>query len=508
MAISPDSRPIPTQCEWRQVNDNEYRRPLFANEKFLAIKSLFDGTCTMISSITVKNIHIESVRAAWTKFPLLMPLVRMQLQRCQTEGSQNEMEFTYLVPQRPVHDLEEWSQRTCKIHEGLSRRRLQEQAIDGRNQLRPVNECDASDVAHLYVSKDGNGVHLVFSFQHAATDARGQWMMIDSFLKLCSGELAVEESTYHWGIDDVGLLPRPFHYAAGLRQDGDLPPFNALEMIHGHIASDNHLVPFAGLPALPSAIPSTAVLKPSPIQSLTIPAEDYKLLHGAAKVNGSTASAWVGAVLTLLMFELNHVKDFKTIRFPLQPVDARRYMPDGSQGYYGVAIGGGNVDMKDLTTIQTALSDLEEEGPIPASFWAVSREYKEGLERLTKDRDGVLAAKEVLNVICPYVLADPKIGDMASVFYTSLGRAKTYLKLLYGRSDIDETAVKLEDLETFPLFHNTLLTMCSLMEFKGDIKITYQIPNNTYHASLADTFANRLASIIRRLVDGARCVFP
>lgn len=68
------------------------------------------------------------------------------------------------------------------------------------------------------------------------------------------------------------------------------------------------------------------------------------------------------------------------------------------------------------------------------------------------------------------MLADPKIGDLSSVFYTSLGRARAYFKDVYGDSD-SATQVKLEDLVTFPLFHNTLLLMCALMEFKGDLKV-------------------------------------
>lgn len=82
----------------------------------------------------------------------------------------------------------------------------------------------------------------------------------------------------------------------------------------------------------------------------------------------------------------------------------------------------------------------------------------------------MLAAKEVLEVIYPYVLADPKIGDLSSVFYTSLGRARTYFKDDYGdpRTGLE---LKLEDLVTFPLFHNTLLLMCALMEFKGDLRV-------------------------------------
>lgn len=207
--------------------------------------------------------------------------------------------------------------------------------------------------------------------------------MIDLFLKLCSGELDIDKSVYRWGIDDVKQLPRPFHYAAGLREDGDALPFDALEMIHKHIEQDTHLVPFAGFPSTPSSKPSTAVgSKVASIRYLVIPADDYKLLHSTAKANGCTASAWFGAVLTLLLFDLNNVPDYKTIRFPLQPVDARRHMPAGSPHYYGVAIGGGNVDMKDLSTMKAAAADLKQGGPIPATFWSVAKEYKEGLEKL------------------------------------------------------------------------------------------------------------------------------
>lgn len=356
----------------------------------------------MITSCTVKGSSVAETQDAWSLFPLLMPLVRMQLHRDRSANKQ-EFEFSYNVPQQPSDTLKAWSKRTCRAFDGLDRRQLQEKAIEHRNDLHPIEERDTSDVAHLYMSENVNGLHLVFSFQHAVTDARGQWMvghpafwssftsahrlmcpqMIDLFLRLCSGETTIDITTYEWGVRDIKLLPRPFHYAAGLRQDGDVPPSDALEMIHQHMAEDTHLVPFAGFPSIPSATPSTAVKRASPIHSLSIPAEDYRFLHSAAKVHDCTASAWMGAVLTLLMFELNGVEDIKTIRFPLQPVDARRHMPKGSPDYFGVAIGGGNVDMKDLTTIQTALSDLEEDGPIPSSFWAVSKEYKAGLEKLT-----------------------------------------------------------------------------------------------------------------------------
>lgn len=206
--------------------------------------------------------------------------------------------------------------------------------------------------------------------------------MIDLLLRLCTEEIAVNESSYQWGVDDLSVLPRPFHYAAGLRQDGDIPPFVALEMIHSHIEADTHLMPFAAFPTVSSATPSTSVAEAAPVQSIVIPEEDYKLLHAAAKASDCTASAWVGAVLTILLYELNTVEDAKTIRFPLQPVDARRYVPEGSPNFFGVAIGGGNVDIKDLKAVKSALSDLKKEGPIPGSFWTVSKEYKQGLEKL------------------------------------------------------------------------------------------------------------------------------
>lgn len=206
--------------------------------------------------------------------------------------------------------------------------------------------------------------------------------MIDLFLQLCAGEIVVDPATYGWGLDDIAKLPRPFHYAANLRKDGDVPPFDALEMIHKHIEDDTRLVPFAALPAVEDGAPSAAVLDVAPVRYLTIKAEDYKLIHGEAKRHGSTASAWIGAVLTLLMYEFNTTQDAKTIRFPLLPVDARRHMPAGSAPYYGVAIGGGNVDMKDLPTISKALSELEQAGGIPSSFWRVAQDYKEGLEKL------------------------------------------------------------------------------------------------------------------------------
>lgn len=202
-------------------------------------------------------------------------------------------------------------------------------------------------------------------------------------MALCSRELVLDSASYQWGLDDVAKLPRPFHQAAGLRQDGDIPPFNALDMIHKHIADDAHKVPFAGLPVIPDSLPSAPVETAPPIWTITINSEDYKLLHAEAKRNICTASAWVGAVLTLLMYELNDVEGMRTIRFPLQPVDARRYMLlEDAQRYHGVAIGGGNVDMTDLGTIQAASSDLKKSGEIPPSFWAVAKEYKEGLLKL------------------------------------------------------------------------------------------------------------------------------
>lgn len=206
--------------------------------------------------------------------------------------------------------------------------------------------------------------------------------MIDQFLQLCSGELVVDPSTHRWGFDDIERLPRPFHYAANLRKDGDIPPFDALEMIHKHIEADTHLVPFAGFPSHPASIPSSAVSEVAPIRYLSIKAEDYKILHVEAKRHGCTASAWVGAILTVLMFELNAVDEMKTIRFPLQPVDARRHMPLESPSYFGVAIGGGDVDMKDLETIAQAGKELSQPGGIPGSFWKVAQEYKDGLEKL------------------------------------------------------------------------------------------------------------------------------
>lgn len=205
MAISPVPHAPSIPCEWRKVSENEYRRPLFANEIFLAVKSLvgysflqlalhawrfsrfeiilkalvfvqFDGTCTMISSITIKNSNVEDVKRAWSRFPQLMPLVRMQLHGHQIEGD-HKLEFSYTVSREAVQEFKSWSKRTCKAHHGLDRRQLQKLAIEGRNQLRPTEANDTSDVAHLYVSEDRSGVHLVFSFQHAVTDARGQWMV-------------------------------------------------------------------------------------------------------------------------------------------------------------------------------------------------------------------------------------------------------------------------------------------------------------------------------------------
>lgn len=146
----------------------------------------FDGTCTLISSITIKNGNVADIQDAWRKFPLLMPLVRMQLHRRHLDGKQ-ELEFSYTVPQRPDHELQEWCKSTCKVYEGLDRRRLQDLAVEGRNQLRPTKDQDASDVAHLYVSEDSSGIHMVFIFQHAVTDARGQWRVSRFALQWFSG---------------------------------------------------------------------------------------------------------------------------------------------------------------------------------------------------------------------------------------------------------------------------------------------------------------------------------
>lgn len=77
----------------------------------------------------------------------------------------------------------------------------------------------------------------------------------------------------------------------------------------------------------------------------------------------------------------------------------------------------------------------------------------------------MLAAKEIVAAICPFVLADPSIGDRSSIFYTSLGRAGGYIQPSYN--DILEVG----NLATFPLFHNTLLVMCSLLEFNGELRV-------------------------------------
>lgn len=130
----------------------------------------------MVSSLTIKGASISTVQDAWKQFPLLMPLVSMQLHR-RRSNEKDEMEFLYKVPGDTSAVLQDWHKRTFRTYVELDRHHLQEQAILRRNELRPTEESDTSDVAHLYVSEDGSGVHLVFSFQHAVTDARGQWMV-------------------------------------------------------------------------------------------------------------------------------------------------------------------------------------------------------------------------------------------------------------------------------------------------------------------------------------------
>lgn len=130
----------------------------------------------MISSFTITGATLSTVQDAWLKMAMLQPLVRMQLHRRPLEGRDN-FEFSYKVPEDPNQELQEWQNRTYKFSSKLSRHHLQERAIEGRNELRPHGANGSSDVAHLYVSQDNAGIHLVFSFQHAVTDARGQWMV-------------------------------------------------------------------------------------------------------------------------------------------------------------------------------------------------------------------------------------------------------------------------------------------------------------------------------------------
>lgn len=142
----------------------------------------------MISSFTVNGVTLSIVQEAWLKMAMLQPLVRMQLHRRHLEG-RDDFEFSYKVPEDPNQVLQEWHNRTYKPCSKLSRHHLQEKAIQGRNELRPQRENGSNDVAHLYASQDSAGVHLVFSFQHAVTDARGQWMVSKCTIRLISPSL-------------------------------------------------------------------------------------------------------------------------------------------------------------------------------------------------------------------------------------------------------------------------------------------------------------------------------
>lgn len=144
----------------------------------------FDGTCTMITSLTITGASLSDIDSAWIQLAMAIPLVRMQLLRCKTE-EKDELEFSYTVPEHGQHSLKEWKSRTYKPFRELSRHRLQEKAIEGRNELRPCGDNGHSDVAHLYASQDNIGIHLVFSFQHAVTDARGQWSVSRACAQTC-----------------------------------------------------------------------------------------------------------------------------------------------------------------------------------------------------------------------------------------------------------------------------------------------------------------------------------
>lgn len=54
MAISPEPNADTRPCEWRKVAHNEYRRPLFANELFLAVKSLVSAVAGCVSSAPLR----------------------------------------------------------------------------------------------------------------------------------------------------------------------------------------------------------------------------------------------------------------------------------------------------------------------------------------------------------------------------------------------------------------------------------------------------------------------
>lgn len=190
------------------------------------------------------------------------------------------------------------------------------------------------------------------------------------------------DNAYSWGTSDLKLLPRPFHYQAGLRQDGDAPPVDPFVAFAEFEKTDLPKGSFASFPNLETSPPSSSQTNVAPINILTVAPQDYTLLHRVAKRHGCTASAWVGALLTIIYYRLNIVEDVRTFRFPLQPVDARRHLPPDNAPYSGLAIGGGDVDMTDLKLMEQASQETREPGAIPASFWSLALQYKEGLQKL------------------------------------------------------------------------------------------------------------------------------
>ena len=180
----------------------------------------------------------------------------------------------------------------------------------------------------------------------------------------------------------MALLPRPFHYVAGLRHEGDVAPVEPLSVFEEHMKKDSELVPFAAFPVLHGSSASKPIKEHAPIDLLCIPLQQYAKLHRLAKQKGCTASAWVGAVLTLVYYELNEVEGAKTFRFPLVPVDARRYLSADSAPYLGLAIGGGDVDMHDIDAMAATSAALGKPGTIPESFWELARQFSQGLAKL------------------------------------------------------------------------------------------------------------------------------
>jgi hypothetical protein len=140
----------------------------------------------MISTLSLKGASLTDVEDAWQRMPLLLPMLRMQLHRFDQEGK-DELEFSYITPEEPDAELKKWKDRTLIVANGLSQEDIQAKAVRSRNDLRPPSKPGHSDVARLYVSQCEKSVHLVFLFQHAITDARGQWMVSE----LCSSRRRV-----------------------------------------------------------------------------------------------------------------------------------------------------------------------------------------------------------------------------------------------------------------------------------------------------------------------------